>query len=78
MEWEGFGTQHRPGWMHPAVYVLTAAYYTYDIEARSLSRKLGPCQQRFQQLSGHAKVAVVQAWAACRQLMQRLQLVVSR
>lgn len=75
MECEGFNMQHRPGWMHPAVFVLTAAYYTRDIEARRLSRQQGVLQEWLGVLSGRALSGATQAWAACRQLLQRLQLV---
>lgn len=75
MEWEGFNTQHRPGWMHPAVFVLTAAFYSADMEARRLSRQPGPLQEWLAELSGRAVSAATQAWAACRQLLQRLQLI---
>jgi hypothetical protein len=75
MESEGFNTQHRPGWMHPAVFVLTAAYYTRDIEARRLSRQPGVLQEWLGVLSGRALLGATQAWTACRQLLQRLQLV---
>lgn len=34
VEWEGHEAQHKSGWMHPAVFVLTAGCYSYDMEAR--------------------------------------------
>jgi hypothetical protein len=34
VEWEGHEAQQKSGWMHPAVFVLTAGCYSYDIEAR--------------------------------------------
>jgi hypothetical protein len=39
VEWEGHEAQHKPGWMHPAVFVLTAGCYSYDMEVR---RHAGP------------------------------------
>lgn len=52
LEWEGFDAQHKPGWLHPAVYVLTAACYSYDME-------------RNRQSSGVvAAVKTLQAWAS--------------
>jgi hypothetical protein len=74
LEWEGFGTQHRPGWLHPAVYVLTSAYYSYDIEARRLSGTTGALQEWWDR----AAWAVTRAWPACRELRHRLELVVGR
>ncbi|KAF6266656.1 hypothetical protein COO60DRAFT_1623446 [Scenedesmus sp. NREL 46B-D3] len=34
VEWEGHEAQHKPGWMHPAVFVLTAGCYSSDMEER--------------------------------------------
>jgi hypothetical protein len=34
VEWEGHEAQHKSGWMHPAVFVLTAGCYSYDMELR--------------------------------------------
>jgi hypothetical protein len=34
VEWEGHEAQQRSGWMHPAVFVLTAGCYSYDMEQR--------------------------------------------
>lgn len=36
IEWEGHAADHKPGWMHPAVFVLTAGCYSYDMEVRRL------------------------------------------
>jgi hypothetical protein len=38
LEHEGFDARDRPGWMHPAVYVLLAACYSADMEARAFGR----------------------------------------
>jgi hypothetical protein len=43
LDWEGFDKEARarPGWMHPAVFVLTAACYSWDMEVRRLGRGRG-------------------------------------
>lgn len=41
LEWEGWRAQKKPGWLHPSVFVLTAAYYSFDMERRRLSRADG-------------------------------------
>lgn len=36
VEWEGHKHEQRPGWLHPAVYSLVAATYSFDMEQRRL------------------------------------------
>lgn len=73
MEWEGFGrAQQRPGWLHPAVYVLTAACYSYDIERRRMQPGArGVAQERLMQLRSQTAWAASWAWSACRGLVAR-------
>jgi len=76
LEWEGFDAQHRPGWLHPAVYLLTAAYYSYDMECRRLKRK-SDTRQHLQEwvldLTGQAAWALDRTWSTCKSLAQKLQ-----
>jgi hypothetical protein len=38
MEWEGHQSETKPGWLHPAVYLLTAACYSAELEQRAQQR----------------------------------------
>lgn len=73
LEWEGFEARQRPGWLHPAVYVLTAACYTYDMERRRLTRMSDTwlAVQRWCQELGGSAVRVVDAALV---VMQRVSL----
>lgn len=69
IEWEGFGAaQQRPGWLHPAVYVLTAACYSYDMECRRLKQR-GASYEWLWQSGSQAFWAASEAWATCRKLL---------
>jgi hypothetical protein len=81
LEWEGFNTQHRPGWLHPAVYVMTAAYLSYDLERKRLQRRKEgriDVQLWLQQLSDHTAAVLSQAQAFCRLLVDKMRSARSR
>lgn len=70
LEWEGFDARERPGWMHPAVFVLTAGSYSWDMEARRLCRGQAGIAAWW---SVNMSERVAGAWAACRDAVQRLR-----